>query len=84
MGSTVNNGPIDGLIAGFKGFRAINYEKQAGKVFGKLARERRRPPARAIDVARTMIPGQEGERVLEGDAAPLTHAAQAAAARARR
>ena len=43
MESTVDNGAIEGLIAGFKGFRAINYEKKAGKVFAKLAREGQSP-----------------------------------------
>ena len=43
MAETSDNGPIEGLIAGFKGFRAINYEKQAGRVFAKLAREGQSP-----------------------------------------
>ncbi len=43
MTPTVNNGPIEGLIAGFKGFRAINYEKMAGRLFAKLAREGQSP-----------------------------------------
>lgn len=43
MDSKVNGAPINGLIAGFKGFRAINYEKQAGRLFAKLAHEGQSP-----------------------------------------
>jgi len=43
VGSTVDKSPINALIAGFKGFRAINYEKQASSLLAKLAREGQSP-----------------------------------------
>ena len=35
--------PIRALIAGFKGFRALNYEKQHGALFAKLVKEGQHP-----------------------------------------
>lgn len=43
MDAKVDRAPIQGLVAGFKGFRAINYEKKLGLDYGKLAREGQSP-----------------------------------------
>ena len=55
MGTSVEHGPIQGLIAGFKGFRAINYEKKAGRLFGKLAREGQSPKILLIACADSRV-----------------------------